>query len=534
MAPISDRAIPAEDTFNMLRDRAAKDGDAFGVKVMRRAFNGGMPELIASLSAATVEHLVNPEQWIPSLCGGGNISMQGYHSTDLSKPVGGFLQVKISQEAKEVDPSVVGKTDWRGPGVIDFPRKESPREREQLAMYDIKSPPGPGEGMRSATSNNQTWTRQPGGDLHREQYGGEGTWQERQRLQGAMELEKRKLEEERLANERQKHRDELESIKKAHDADMRALKLEMMGAIQQQRPPDTGMADLMKAQIEDRRLAATQAAEDRREREKMAAEDRREAAARQERNDERFNRLLEKMSERPKEDPLAMIEKVSNLMGKNNNAEAQMKMMASMAEMHSMQIGTAMDFIQASADLNLGGQQEKESPIIKGIEAAMKGLGSLAKGAQVRRPAQQFAQPAVPPTYEQQARAQVAAGQQVAPQPPRPPAPPQPPLPSVIQQLENGIRGMQPVELVAKAIVNNIKEESVAAALLEVAMDFEVLINNRLGVWMKEHVDNEAYVKTLMVEVEKELRLAGYLPPLEEEGQVVEEEGSDEGEENEE
>lgn len=526
---VNDRAIPTEETFHLLREKAKADGDAFTVKVWRRTHMGAVPELAASLSGAMVEHFSNPELWIPNLCGGGNFSLQGYHPTDLGKPVGGFLQFTVkSSEPKSVDSEVIKKPEWRGPPVLDFPQKESPRDRDAGSMYDVRSPPGPGEGSRSATATTQTWPRQPGGDVLSPNYGGEASWQVQRQLQGALEAEKRRLDEERLANEREKHKNELAALAKSHEADMAKMEARIMGAMQKPTGPDPSIA-MFETMMKLQASAALAATEDRREREKQAAEDRRAAELRQERNDERFNKLLEKMSDRPKEDPLAMIEKVSNIMGKNNSNDAQLKMMHSMAEMHQMQIGTAMDFIQASADMQLGAREKEESPIIKGIEAAVKGVAAMAKGAQVKRPPQQFAQPVLQPTYEQQARAP-----QQAPQPPPPQqAQPQQPVPTILEQLENGIRGKADVKVVAKAIVNHIKDPSVLAALFEVGNDFEVLINNRLGTWAKEHVDNDAYLKLLVIEVEKELRAGGYIQP-EEDAQVEEEQGADEGEENEE
>ncbi len=534
MALQSDRSIPSDETFKMLRERADKDGDSFSIKVLRRAHLTAPTELVASMSGAMIEHFANPEFWIPPLCGGGQFFLQGFSPTDLSKPVGGAIQFKVNQETKAVDASVMAKADWRGPATLDYPQKET-RDLPQGSMYDVSPPPGPGSG-NGATAYNPAWPRSPGGgsNVSRQDYAADGGWQVSAR---ALENERRKLEEERLANEREKHRQELEGLKKAHEADMRSFKAEIMGELRSKPtgpdPSITMMEALMRIQAEN----AKQAAEDRRERDKQAAEDRRASEERQARADERTNRMLEKLFERPKEDPLAIIEKVTGLLGKNNNADAQMKMMASMAEMHSMQIGTAMDFIQASADLQLGAREKEESPVIKGIEAVVKGIGSMAKGAQVKQAAapQQFAQPQLPMTYEQQARAQQPA-QQPAPQAPAPVQ--QKPVPTILEQLENGIRGKAPIADVAQAIVNHIKDPSVMGALIEVGMDFRVLVNNRLGVWANEHVDNATYLQTLMVEVEKLMRTAGYLPPEEapagapagmvEEDAEVAEEGDDE------
>ncbi len=497
MAQISDRAILPEETFNMLRERAAKEGSdcSFTVKVLRRAYPGGVPDLVATLSGATLEHLSSPELWVPPLCGGGNFSMQAYHPTDLSKAVGGFIQFKVgSQDAKEVDGSVIKKSDWRGPPTLDFPQREPARE-QQVSMYDIRPPPAP-DSSGSATGSSSAWTRSAGGgSVQRQEYGGETAWQVSAR---ALEGERRKLEEERLVNEREKHRNELVAVAKAHDADMRALKAEILAAMQQQKPDNTSsmLAEFMKMQAEERRITEERAAVDRRERERIAAEDRRAAELRQEKNDERLARVLEKMTERPKEDPLAMIEKVAGLIGKNNNNEAQMKMMNSMAEMHSVQMGSAMDFIEHAANMQLGGPQEKESPVVKAVEAGLKGFGAIMRGAQKRPAPQQFAQaPALPPTYEQQARAQ--------------PAPAQQPMPTALEQIEAAIRQKIPVANVAAAFITHFQDPSIQAAILEAGGDTEALIQKRLGNWPLENPENKIYLDALLAEVEKRLQAAG-------------------------
>ncbi len=526
MALSTDRAIPAEDTFNLLRERAAKEGDNFTIKVQRRAFANGPPDLIATLSGASVEHFVNPEHWIPPLCGGGNFAMQGYHSTDLGKPVGGFIQIKIQKDTKEVDPSVVGKSDWRGPAVLDFPQREPVREDGGPA-YSVRPPPAPGDygSARSATgSPTASWTsRQAGGDVHREQYGAETSWQAGAR---ALEAERRVLEKERLEAKDQKHRDELESLKKQHDADMRAFKAEIMSELRAKPtgpdPSSTMLETVMKMQAEN----ARQAAEDRRERDKQAAEDRRAAELRQDRADDRMAKLLEKMTDRPKEDPLAMIEKVSGILGKNNSNDAQMKVFHSMAEMQSMQANTTMDFIQAFADMQLGAK-ETESPVIKAVEAGVKALGAMARGSAAKQAAPQVGQSWAQPVTQIPAQAQPQQQAPQAAQHIKPAAPP-----SILVQIEYGIRGKAPVDQVAKALINHISDPSIIEAFTAAGSDFEVLVNNRLGIWAKEHVENEAYLKTLIDEVYKQFRAAGMMPePETEEAAVEEEQGEPEGDE---
>lgn len=309
-------------------------------------------------------------------------------------------------------------------------------------------------------------------------------------------------------------------MRKEHENDLKTLKAEIKAEIQSKQLPQgpdptlTLLMKMMESQAEDRRATAAQ-----------AAEDRRAAESRQLANEERFSRLLEKMVERPKEDPLAVIEKVTGLLGKNNNNEAQMKMMHSMAEMHSVQMGSAMDFIQAAADMQLGNRGESESPIVKGIEAAVRGIGAMAKGAARRPIPQQQALPAP------QQPAPAPAQSQAQPRPPAPPPPPQE-LPPVLVQIEWGIQGKHPPAAVVEAMMQHYDDPSIQGALAEYGMDFEAAIRGRLAKWIAESPENETYVQALCKELERRLAAAGLFDPTPgapTDAEVVEDGEGDEG-----
>lgn len=520
MAPQTDRSHSHEETLNALRERATKDGgDAFIVKVLRRPNPGMPPSVVAMLSGASLQHICNPEIWVPQLSGGGKYLMQGYHVDEPTKPIGGFVAFSMDGiEPRDVDGSALTKPDWRGPAVLEYPPKPAPRDARDADGIYAQAPLGPGP-TDNATRTTNGWIRSPGGGLVRPDYAGASAqpvdaWR---RDAAMLEAERRKIEDERLLNARERHKDELDSLKKSHEADMRALKTEMLGAIQQQRPsgPDasaTMMLEMVKQAAEDRRAADVQ-----------RAEDRRLALATQERSDARFSAMMEKMFDRPKEDPMTMLTKVVELVksgDKGNSNEAQLKMMTSMAEMSSMQVGTAMDFVQAAADLQLGASGDKGNKWEKVADQVMKGIGALARGAAARQPPQ-FIAPQPPPTYEQQARQQpLPQGQQ--PQPQQPPKPP-PEIP-VIQQFEDAIRAKTPIDTVATALLQHFLDPSIQQALMakDVEGDFEKLIYKRLGNWHLEDTRNAEYLKALFTEVEKRLIAANIIAADE-----PEEEGDD-------
>jgi len=473
--------------------------------VMRRRSMGSIPDLVATLSEANLNHIVSPELWVPALCGGGHFLLGVYHATDLGKQIGGFINFSVTQqEARDVDASVLKKSDWRGPTTLDFPQPAAPRPQDPSPMYNVTPPSGPGP-SNSATSNPPAWARQPeGGSVHREHYD-DRTWSRHQASQAALEAERRNIENERLSMEKEKHKQELEALKKAHDADMKAMKAEIFAQMSANKPTGPDQSAQMLQEI------MKQAAEDRRAAENRAAEDRRAAREAQERADARMLQLLEKMNDKPKENPLEVVKSVAEILGKNgkgNDNEAQMKMMHTMAESMSTLNSMAMDFAATAAEMQLGASNDKESPIVKGIQAAMKGLGALSK-ASAGRPMLPPAQPLPrPPTFEQAAQQPPPpqAPQQAPQQPPRPPV-----QKSAIDQIQDAIRAKFPVAQVANALIQYFMDPSIQQALLEANGDIEALIEKRLGAWSRENPSNAAYITALQKEIETQAIAAGLL-----------------------
>lgn len=494
----NERIVTTEDTLAMLREKAAKESDEFSIKVLRSTHNSMTPDRIAMFSGATVNHLVSPELWLPEFAGGGKYKLQAFHISDPNRPVGGVVSFPIEGEPTEVDIAAVTKTSWRGPAVLEFPQKQagtSRRPQDDMGYGGAGiSPPGPGTGD-SASRTNLAWPRVPGGGVHREQYDDPYNPLTPRGL-AAVEAERRKLEDEKLQAERERAKDRLEAQQKLHAAEMAAFRAEMMAELKSAKAVPTGpdpMVEMLKQQAEDRREAAKQAAEDRRANDLQRAEDRRVEQARQERADERFSKLLEKISDKPKEDPLAMIAKVAEILksaDKGNSNEATMKMMHNMAEMHGMQIDTAMQFIETAANMQLGGPPDKEPGWIKGLQEVVKTVGSIANGVRVNRPP--LAPPPPPPP------AQIAQG-------PAQPAQPEPPPPPAIDQIVIAIRGRNiPVAQIAQVIREQIEDESLRTAFFEAGGDFEEMVRRRLGNWGAEKVENAQYLVALIAEVKRQ------------------------------
>lgn len=523
MAALNDpRMITTPETIEMLRERAAKEGDTFVAKVQRRKHPGLPPELVAALAGVTVEHIVNYERWLPQLCGGGKLMLSVFHVNDQTKQVGGFVSCEISSDPRNVDLEAVKRPDWRGPSTIDYPLPPEPRPNDVPDMYTVRppSPPGPATGD-SATAVPHAWGRSPGGGFTRQPYedGNVISFGQVQAKMGAVEVERRSVEKERLEIERQRHKDEVEAIKREQAAEMRALELRLLTQFKDAKPsgPDptaTMLMEMLKQQAEDRRAAENRAAAAALEAEKQRAEDRRAAEARQAAADARFEKLIEKMSEKkPEKDPIEVFKTVAELVKKNDDGST--KAIHSMMETMGTINNITMDFVDRMAEMQLGGK-EPESPIVKGAEAVAKAITSMIKGNAVRK--QQMQTP--PP-------------QQLPSQAPQRPAPPQPPQDmSVLGQVEKAIRLKLDPKEIARILVANINDPGVQAVALESGGDFEAAFDKRLGNWKNESPANMAYFKSLLEEIEKAAIAAGLIPAEEpEDAETIDQDEAPEGDE---
>lgn len=511
------RSITSDQTIQQLQEKATKDGDEFTVKVLRRPHLSMPAQLMASLEGANLAHFTSPELWVPDLCGGGKYMLQCFHASDGTKQIGGYVSFSVDQtEPRDVNIDAVKAPGWHGPAILQYPKKEQPRQAaSEFSLYDVRSPPGPNSG--DSANKQPAWVGQPGGGVHRANYGEDPNSFASQAR--ALESERRALEKERLDNANEKHRSEIETLKKSHDSELRGLEARLEAKIATARPagPDP-MLEFMKMQAEDRRA---QQGRD--------AEDRRADRERQDKADARFMMLFEKLSDRKERDPFETVAKVAELIKPKNDDSVLMKTMHNMVEMQGTMMGAAMDFVDTASRLQLGGGADDNEPgWMKGIDKVVKGIGAMAK-AQTGRP------PAPMPQVPQQQMQGIPAGgvaqpipqhpgaapgsyatQPAPPAQPTPGAPPAAPVPNglqqeltIIEQLEVAIRNHHNIQEIAQALLTRLNDPSIEAALAESGGDFERVVNKRLGEWAKESPSNAAYLKNLFKEVERQLEAAG-------------------------
>lgn len=509
MAAAEQRNFTTDQTLQMLQDRA-KDSDDFYLKLFRKPHPAALPQITASFTGAQLAHFTSPELWIPTLCGGGKYLLQAFHASEPSKQIGGMLNFPIDGQAeRNVDFDAPGKAGWRGPQTLEFPKREEARQQENLPLYGVNSPPAPGSGG-GASNTNPAWSRSAGGGVHREGYDEPNTWRTGAQ---ALEAERRVLEKEKLEQERANHRAEIDRIQAKHDSELKLSMATLRSEFASAKPtgPDSTMLVFM--EMMKQQAASAQAAEAR------AADDRKEARLAQERADARFFAMIEKIGNKKETDPLEMVAKVIELTGGGKKAdsgiiEAQAKMLHSMSEMTQHQVGVAMDFVSAAADMQLGAQKEDKPGWEKALDKVAKGIGNFAaaRSAQVPHPpAQQIVggsvmqQPPPPQTYEQQAR-----------QPPPPPQQPRPPQnhtdKSVAVQIKEAIESKTDPKHVAAAVVAYANDPSMLQALAAGAGDPEKAIRSMLGTWVNAAPSNGEYLKVLFTEIEAQAKAAGLIP----------------------
>lgn len=362
-----------EEVIAVLKERALRDGDAFRIKIFRKAAPTGIPEAVATLDQATVLMLAMPETWLPALCGGGpHYKLDLYHQSDLTTQACSPLNYQVQGAAKPIDPAVIRAADWQGPKVIVW---ANVGESKPQASYSI--PPAPGNPVSPAPQ-----TPVPPGTS----------------VAGGVDL----LAAERAslaARERElvewRHKVEMERIKADNDAKLERLEAKIT-AMHQAKPAESPFAAIaaMLAPLVPLAQAIIQS----------GAETRRMVMDQQQKQVAETNRLITTMLEKKADD------------------SPQMKLFSQMAEAMGTVNKMQTDAMSAFRESVLGPQEPAGllavKEIIKGVQAV--GVGMAAKEKLNAKAAQAQHRPG--PTQQRQLRAAPPPGHGPAPTTASPPA----------------------------------------------------------------------------------------------------------------
>lgn len=111
----------------------------FSVKVFRKIQISASPSHIASFEGATVEHLVNPELWLPKLAGSGPIFVLAVRHASEQIALCTIQPAMMVGQQHEVDPAVVDSPDWRGPPAITYPTAADRAAQDQRGAMSALS-----------------------------------------------------------------------------------------------------------------------------------------------------------------------------------------------------------------------------------------------------------------------------------------------------------------------------------------------------------------------------------------------------------
>lgn len=519
-----------EETLALINVKAKELGDNFQLKVLRKRFAGGLPELVANLADASVAHIINPETWLPRLAGGGPIFvMQVYHAADPNFQVGAPLQVNVPTDGQppkvpsEIDIRAVKAGNWKGPATLLFPTAEEAKRGEaNFSGYSVPSSLPPAAPVIGSHAANLVpvagMTPQPG-----------AISAENAALLHRIQQEREQLERTRAELAEEKHRNELNELRRESDQRMKDFESRITAVTTRPAEPKTDLAQMIATLAASLTPLLVEVFKGQ-DQMKMAM------LKSQEQTQAQTQMILLKMLDKPKDDSSErMFDKFERIMEKSQATQVpQTTMLHSMMEAMSTITNSTLDLAERAADLNMGGGRPDDHPALKAIKEGVKAVGSLMQGYQGFLPPQagagQLGIPGTPPpqlapAHAPQPGAPVVQPAAAAPTVAPPPGQQRVPGNTTLEQLENAIKMKLPVDDVARAYVQAIatKDASVLEALDKSGGDPAQMVTDRLGAHIMQNPDLVPYLNALSEAVNKYGEKAGIF----ESSQPQEEDDSD-------
>jgi len=537
-----------EETIRLLAEKAKTGTDRFVVKVSRRRGMAGLLEHIATLTEATVNHIANPETWLPILCGGGDYGLQVSHMDEVSARMGGVLAYKFQgQPLENVNTRALQFPNWNGPGSLIFPAAtESGLPSGSVTGATVSGPGvGPsviaGYGLPPSMAPSQM---APGIPMN--PFMDERVERERERLaREARDLSERQSKVDRALAEREFEVREKERESKLKE-EMLGRQRELESKFNAQQQNQTGVKDIVAALAPVVGMFLQSQQQARADQLRMQEESSRRFSEMMMSQQQQMQALMLKLTENKGPDPSMTM--MMEMMSRNSTGNAEM--MTRIVDAMGTVSKTSVGMIEAIADLQLGGQPEH--PILAAVREGVKAMAQLSSGATngARKVVQN--QPQLP--QGQPARAPVpqpgatkspngASGPQVVHEVPNAPAPNLPPASetqafngvegprkftpvegSVIEQLIAMIQAMhEPVDEVAQFFIDALQTNEMKAALAKHEGNMNSLFAEHLGMWAMADQTHREYIGKLGPLVEEKAMAMGLL-----EGDSGEEQGDEE------
>lgn len=511
-----------EETLKIIAERAKTSTDAFQIRISRRDGAMKLAQQIATVRSATVEHIANPETWLPVLCGGGDFVFAVSHHDDIANRIGGVLTFQFMSipKAAQVRREAMKSDAWEGPGELVFPAATAtglPEGNAGGMFAGVPLPPVfPSQGAPQVQG--QPVQGQPG--QPQVMYDSQREYQLRQ--------QEKELEERRARAEREQLQKEHELKERERDAKMEAkleaLRRESEAKLAAQQNSSTGTKDIVTGLIAAAVPLVTALLNSSQQARADSLRQQEESAKRQQEANNQMLALIMKMGEK-KDGPDPAVSMALEMMKNSvsNNADMMSHMVTAMSTVSQTSVG----MIQAIADLQIG--DDPGNPILEAVKEGAKAIATLSKGAEggarkvvaQQKVAAGGAQQSMPvPTPAPQAlpahptppRPQAVHQAQVAPPPNMSPsaaaeaqafneAPEAVFVPvdgHVIETLKALIEARyEPVDAVATFFVDSTSTKEMRAELDKVEGSIEGLFMKHLGAWATAEAANIEYVTRL-------------------------------------
>lgn len=535
-----------DETIRLLAEKAKTSTDRFVVKVSRRRGMAGLLEHIATLTEATVNHIANPETWLPALCGGGDYGLQVSHMDEVSARMGGVLTFKFQgQPLEQVNTRALSAPNWNGPGSLIFPSMTEPSGLPSGFTGSTVS--GSNAGPQVVAGYGLPPSMAPMGMMGSGLVNpfDERLERERERLaRESRDLQERQAKAERLLSERDFEIREKERESKLKE-EVTARQRELEAKLNAQQQNQTGVKDIIAALAPVVGVFLQSQQQARADQLRSQEESSRRFTEMMVSQQNQMQALMLKLTENKGPDPSMTM--MMEMMSRNSTGNAEM--MTRIVDAMGTVSKTSVGMIEAIADLQLGGQPEH--PILAAVREGVKAMAQLSSGATngARKVVQnQPKLPAQNPAPQQSARpTNGAAGPQVVHEVPNAPAPNLPPASdtqafngleprrftptegTVVEQLIAMIQSMhEPVEEVAQFFIDSLQTNEMKAALGKHNGDINALIAEHLAMWAMADEKHREYLGKLGTVVEeKAVKLGLFAAEEGEEAEEQEEEAAE-------
>lgn len=474
------RQLSMDEALGVLSARAKSEGDSFRFRIFRKRSQASVPESICTLDGAELGHIAAPETWLPKLAGGGPIfTISVYHANDTVTALVQHIPFQIPGEAlPEINFAALTSPGWVGPKKLVWPDPRDAKQQPQFPSYSI---PNPQPSVASYSGATAPQTSVPAGS-------GPSTvfpsmeWTR-------LEAERNQLAALRMQLEEQRHKMELEGLRREQEAKLAAFEAKFLLA-QQPTQKASGLADILAPLVPIAQAII------------------------QSNNDMRVQ-MFNAQQESEKQRNQLMI----TLLEKKADDSPSTKILSTVADSMGVVMKMATDNMKTLQEAMNG---PEEPTAMKVVREVVKGVNQIASGLGQQQKIKLPPKPAAPQLAPQlagitnghagpkPAGATATQFQQSVHTPAAVPA--QAPLASSVDILEAYIRRRAPVDEVVQFFITSFSDPAMVQALQGVDLNPINLFQQRLGDgWINEHPENGPYVAALAHLLQERLSAAGML-----------------------